>query len=171
METSNQDSKNSKLVPVLREGVCVVQMVLFKELRSQISKKYIDKEQTFHSMLTGAIINELFGIENPEERIQNFRKENIAAIEQELLALSTEMFELRPYITDAIRIQTLCDQQEGSDSSAILIAAEEMGVLITERELPLPSTFMTRLRLLGEKHGLTMPPVQLSKEDDQAMLQ
>ena len=122
----NQQDKQSQLIPVLREGVCVVQMVIFKELRTSFSQSYPERDSTYHSMLTGAVINELFGIHNPEERIQSFKQENVAIIEQELLGLATSLPELRPSITDALRIQTLFDQQEGTDSSATLIKAEEL---------------------------------------------
>lgn len=172
MQGKKQESATtSKLLPVLREGVCVVQMVLFKELRNHFLKKYEEHDTLFHSMLAGAVINELFGIQNPEEKIQNFRRDNQGTIEQVLLGLASELPELRPYITDALRIQILCDHQEGVDTSSTLIAVEELGLLITEREIPLPSTFMTRLRLLGEKHGLTVAPVQISQEDDNTMVQ
>ena len=69
-------------------------------------------------------------------------------------------------ITDALRIQVLCDNQEGEDSAVILQQAEEFGFLVKDREIPLPSTFMTLIRRLGEEHGLTVAPAQVNTEDD-----
>lgn len=165
-----EQPKISALIPALREGVSLIQMVFFKELRERLRLKYSDKESTYHSMLTGAILNELFGTQNPEKKFQQFRQENLAVIEQELMDVSREHETLRPFLTDALRVQTLCDQQEGTDSSSTLLRAEELGILIHERDLPLPSIFMTRVRSLGEKYGLTLAPVQISKEDDEGMV-
>ncbi len=163
-------NKNSQLIITLREGVGVLQMILFKELRSHLSQQFPDKDVTYHSMLTGAIINELFDSQNPEEKFQKFRKENLAVIEQELLGLAQNLPALRPILTDALRVQTLCDHQEGNDNSKCLVYAEELGILISERELPLPSTFMTRIRSIGEQYGLTIPPVQITPEEDNSII-
>ncbi len=167
MDSNSQNTqKKSQLITSLREGVAVVQMVFFKELRSQLSQKYPDKKTSYHSMLTGAIVNELFATQNPEAKFHLFRQENLGVIEQELIDLGKNLPEFRPNLTDALRVQTLCDQQEGGESSNVLLNAEELGILIKDRELPLPSTFMTRIRMLGEQHGLTIAPVQITEEDD-----
>ena len=42
-----------------------------------------------------------------------------------------------------------------------------LGILVEEREVPLPSIFMTVVRLLGEEHNLIIPPVQITPEQDQ----
>lgn len=164
--TEINPQQQSQLIGVLREGIGVVQMIIFKELRSCFAEKYKDRDITFRSMLVGAVINELFGQINPEGRFQLFNKENHAAIEQELLGLSEQLASLRPNITDALRVQALCDNQEGGDSSAPLIRAEELGILIKDRDIPLPSTFMIRVRQLGEQHGLTVAPVEVTPEQD-----
>ncbi len=167
MNTNAQDpKKKSQLIHLLREGVAVVQMVLFKELRNRLSQKLSDKDTAYQSLLTGAIVNEIFTTHNPEKKFQTFRQDNLAIIEQELLRLHQNLPHLRPSLTDALRVQTLCDQQEGSSNSKTLLNAEELGILIQDRELPLPSTFMTRIRRLGEQHGLTVAPVQITEEDD-----
>jgi len=165
MAESNPQHK-SELISVLREGVGVVQMVLFKELRTIFTKKYTTDDTTFRSMLTGAVINTLFGNTNPAEKFITFGEENRGTIEQELLALADELTELKPFITDALRIQTLCDNQEGEDSSDLLVQAEKLNLLLKEREIPLPSTFMTRIRQLGEQHGLTIAPVEITPDQD-----
>ncbi len=158
--------KKSQLIAALREGVAVVQMVLFKELKTILTRKFPEREEQFLSMLAGSITNELFGTRNPAEKFARFRKEQWGEIEQELLGLKDELPGLCPRITDALRIQVLCDHQEGEDSSRILVAAKEFGVLVEDREIPLPSTFMTLVRLLGEEHNLIIAPAQINPEDD-----
>jgi len=159
-------SKKSQLLTVLEEGVGLVQMILFKELRNLFKQKYSDKDIIFNSMLAGAVTNELFGSHNPEKKFQIFRDENMALINRELNGLSLELPDLKQNITDALRIQTLCDNQQGFDSAARLTKADELGILDKDREIPLPSTFMTMVRELGEQHGLIIPPVLISPDQD-----
>lgn len=159
--------KPSQLIPALREGIGVVQMVIFKELRDHFLEKYPEREPANRAMLVGAIINKLFGMENPEEKFRQFNRENQAVIEQELIGFADKFPYLRKNITDALRIQVLCDSQEGEDSSAVLMQAKNFGILVEDRDIPLPSTFMTLIRMLGEQHGLTVAPVQINTEDDQ----
>lgn len=169
METEPK-AKNSQLVQSLREAVSLVQMILFKEVRSNIEKTQQDIDKTEQSMLAGAIVNDVFGTPNPETRFQKFREKNWGVIEQELLSLHVNCSFLCRHITDALRIQTLCDDQEGEDSSLTLIKAKEYGYLLEDREVPLPSTFMSVIRELGKKYGLIVPPVQVSPEDDQSLI-
>jgi hypothetical protein len=165
-DPSSTPEKKSALIQSLREGIAVVQMILFKEIRQRITKKYPNEDASYHGMLSGALINEIFASSNPEEKFQKFRKKNWAIIEQELLSLPEEHPNLLPILTDALRVQTLCDHQEGGEDSQVLVKAESLGLLQKQREIPLPSTFMTRIRILGEQHGLTIAPVQISPEDD-----
>ena len=167
---TTEPEKKSQLIASLREGVAVVQMVLFKELKTRLAEKQPLKPQIFLSMLAGAITNEVFATQNPEKKFTVFRQENWGAIEQEILSLRTEMPQLCGKITDALRIQTLCDHQEGENSSQTLVRAKEFGVLVEEREVPLPSTFMTIVRLLGEEHNLIIPPVQITPEQDNSIV-
>jgi hypothetical protein len=164
--TEEKNIRKSELIHVLREGIAVVQMVIFKELRTSFATKYPERELKDRAMLVGAIINRLFGMENPEEKFQKFNKDNRAAIEQELIGLPQNFPKLLHRITDALRIQVLCDSQEGEDSTAVLEQAKEFGILIQDREIPLPSTFITLIRQLGEEHGLTVAPMQINPEDD-----
>lgn len=162
--------KKSHIVEVLREGVAVVQMVFFKELRTQISKRFPELEQKDQLMLSGALTNELFGTRNQEARFVQFRDNHKTVIEQELLGLATNLADLRPYITDALRVQTLCDRHEGSENSAVLEAADRIGILIKDRDIPLPSVFITFARGLGDQHQLITPPMQITTEDDSTMV-
>lgn len=164
--TIDTPEKQSQLISSLREGIAVIQMILFKEVKKSLIKKHPLKESAFLSMLAGSITNEIFASHNMEEKFILFRKENRAEIEQELLSLRVDNPKLCATITDALRIQTLCDNQEGNNSPDILVRAKELGILVEEREVPLPSTFMTGVRLLGEEHNLIIPPVQITPEQD-----
>jgi hypothetical protein len=166
----NEPQKQSQLLTILQEGVGLVQMILFKELRIILGKKHAQRDIVYHSMLAGAITNEIFGTLNQEEKFQLFRQDNIALIEQELLGLAQEIPSLRPNITDALRIQILCDNQAGSESCIDLTRADSLGILVKDREIPLPSTFMTMIRTLGEQHGLIIPPILITPEEDKSIL-
>lgn len=162
--------KQSQLIAVLREGVSVVQMILFKEMRKRIADNYPDRDTPFLAMLTGTLVNEVFGSPNMEDRFVEFRKVNRAIIEQDLLAIREHHAQLLPALTDALRILSLCDNQEGMDSSHILTRANELGILLVDRPVPLPSTFMTLVRGLGGQHGLIIAPVQITPEEDQSTI-
>lgn len=168
--TEEKTLQKSELIVVLREGVAVVQMVLFKELRTMFGVKYKEEDPTYRSILAGAIINKLFGVENPAEKFQEFNRKNHAVIEQELLSLAEQFPQLQSNITDALRVQTLCDDQEGEGATQVLRQAEELGILIKDRELPLPSTFTTLIRMLGEEHGLTIAPTEVTSKDDNTLV-
>lgn len=163
-------TKKPQLLTVLQEGVSLVQMILFKEVRALLGQKHPDRDTSYLSMLAGAITSEIFGSRNPEEKFRIFRDENRGVIEQELIGLARDLPALRPDITDALRIQTLCDSQLAIDSTTTLTRADELGVLIRDRDIPLPSTFMTMIRKLGEQHGLIIPPVFITPEDDSSII-
>ncbi len=168
--TQDTLNKNSQLIAALREGVALVQMVLFKEIRHRLTAKKPDCQAPHLAGLAGAITNEVFGSPNPGDTFVRFRKENMGEIEQELLALKAELPHLCADITDALRIQTLCDHQEGIDTSKTLVRAKEFGYLVEEREVPLPSSFMTLVRTLGEKHKLIVPPVRIDPSEGTATI-
>lgn len=170
-ENSTEElQKNSQLVASLREGVAVVQMVLYKNIREHITTHYPNRPSKEQAMLTGTIINEIFGSPNPEPHFVTFKKENWSIVEQELLALKENNPQIVTFLTDALRVQVLCDSQEAQDSSATLLTARKYSYLIEEREVPLPSTFMTLVRTLGEANGLVIAPVQISPEQDESIV-
>lgn len=155
-----------QLLAVLREGISVVQMIVFKEIRAKLAIKFKDQDAKFQSLLTGAVTNELFGTPNSEGQFLQFRDENKATIEQELLSFKEDYPLLRAPLTDALRVQALCDNQDGLDGSEVLTRAKELGFLVLDRDVPLPSAFMTMVRMLGEQHNLIIPPVQINPEQD-----
>lgn len=164
-------ASKSQLIPVLREGLSVIQMVVFKELRAGLALKQPAAESVFISMLAGAVTNEIFGTANPEQRFVQFRRDNWGAIEQEMLSLRAEKPELCAPITDALRVQALCDSQEGlGDDPAALTRADALGILIRDRDIPLPSTFMTMVRDLGSQYNLITPPVQTETTQEQGQI-
>lgn len=163
-------NKNSRLLTALREAIEVVQMVVFKEIRANLVKKKTHTEAAYLAGLAGAITNEIFGTQNPEDKFVRFRTKNLGDIEQALLAMRDELPQLCADITDALRIQTLCDHQEGNDSSHTLVRAKEFGFLIEDREVPLPSSFMLLARTLGGQHTIIIPPVQITPEQDSTMV-
>jgi len=166
-ETSEE---KSQLITVLREGVSLVQMVLYKEIRNNLTRKLPNSEPNHISLLAGSATNEIFGTQNPDAKFVDFRKKNWGTIEQELLSLKDDLPNLCATISDALRVQVLCDNQEGEDSTQTLIRAKELGILIEELDIPLPSIFMTSIRELGEKHNLIIAPVQITPEQDQSII-
>jgi len=148
MEYENQ------LLPILREGVDVVKMILFKRLREHLSKKCPGCEHAYINKLSGAIINDLFGGPSPDRVFVEFAEENKSRIDEELRNIPTEFEKLRIPLTDALRVQFLCDHQEGIDSSAVLRRANELGILISDREVPLPAKFVSLVRKLGSANEL-----------------
>lgn len=144
----------SKLIPILREGVDVVKMVFFRKLKPYIAGKYPEHDAQWGSRLCGAIINDLFGSSSGEEPFSTFAEANKTVIERETNALPGIFPEMRIPLTDALRIQTMCDFQEGMDTSFVLERARQSGILIVDRELPLPAPFMNLVRKLGSAFGL-----------------
>ncbi len=148
----------SRLLPILREGVEVVKMVLYLRLKEELAAKYPDLEHAALPRLAGAVLNELFGTVNPDPACAAFRELHLDRIEQTLAAMPQTMTSLCIPISDALRITVLCDHQEcGMDSTAILARARDLGILLVERELPLPHRFLDLVRRLGKAHGLIVP--------------
>ncbi len=165
----NKSKEPSKLIPVLREGVSVIQMIFFKEVREHLQLTHPDTDRKTLSLLAGAITNELFGAPNPDPPFARFLAEQQATIEQEMLGLSTHLTHLCRYLTDALRIQALCDNQEGLQHSNGLIVADKLGVLLKDREIPLPSNFIAMVREIGAQHQLIIPPVQISADENNSI--
>lgn len=166
----NKEQEQSQLIAVLREGVSVIQMILFKEIRTSLAETLTDFEPATISMVAGAIVNDIFGTPNPEEKFVRFYEQHKELIEKQLRSLAGAHNELVAPLTDALRIQALCDNQEGGDSTALLQKAQELGYLLADRNVPMPSSFMTLVRGLGEKHNLIIAPVQITPEQDKQIV-
>jgi hypothetical protein len=139
----------SRLIPILREGVDVVKMIFFKKLKTHLTQKYPARELEYINRLAGAILNDVFGTPNSSEPFASFWQQNQEAIKQELFTVASTFAEMRIPLTDALRVQFLCDHQEGVDSAATLAHAKTLKILLADREVPLPANFLNLARSLG----------------------
>jgi hypothetical protein len=150
-----------KFIPSLREGVEVVKMIFFKKLKDYLVSEYPGEEKIYYGMLAGAIINELFGIENSDPKFVDFARANRERINDEFSRLGRQFADLRILLTDALRIHFLCNHQEGlvDGNEEILAGARDCGILLTERDVPLPKGFMQLVYQVGKSYGLIVPQV------------
>lgn len=168
---SNTNSKeDSRLIPILREGVAVIQMIFFKQYKEIIVQTYPDLDPQSQTMLTGAITSEIFGSQNMDAKFLSFRNKHRGIIEQELMDIKTKIPQLIAPLADALRIQVLCDNQEGTDSAHILKQAHSFGLLPADREIPMPSAFMDTVRSLGAVYKLIIPPVDIDTTEEKELL-
>ncbi len=149
----------SKLIPILREGIEIVKMISFKKLKEALAKKHPDHEAVFIAKIAGALVNTIFGAPPHEEPFAVFARNHANLIAHEQTKLGAMLEELRIPLTDALRIQSLCDHQEGQDSTATLQQAQALGILLADRDLPLPHSFIELVRKLGSAFGLLLPPL------------
>ena len=147
----------TRLVPVLREAVDLIKMVFFKELKAYLSEKYPEREAADIGKLSGAILNQVFGTPNTARPFATFARENRALIDTEMKLAANQFDKLRIPLTDALRIQFLCDSQAGIQNEEPLKCARDLGILIVDREVPLPKNFMKLVRKIGQAYGLIAP--------------
>lgn len=147
----------SKLIPIMREGIDVVKMILFKKLKDRLLIKHVGRDSAFVNKLAGAMVNDLFGTPNPEASFALFVVENEDVIASEMKTIATDLQEMRIPLTDALRMQFLCDHQEGIDSTKVLTHAKELDILIVDREVPLPASFLSLVRKLGSALHILNP--------------
>ena len=149
----------SKLIPIMREGIEVIKMIFFKKLSTSLTEKHPEWDSKFRSMVTGAVVNRTFGITNDQEPFLSFNRDNQETITAELNALADNLEAMRIPLTDALRMQSLCDQMDEVEGESYLEQAQETGVLIGDRDLPLPNSFMDMVRRMGKAFGLIIPPL------------
>jgi hypothetical protein len=149
----------SKLVPILREGIEIVKMIFFKQLQLYLVKKFPDREKTFINKLAGAVINQYFGIVHQDKIFVQFAADHHETVDLILREVSQHIEIMRIPLTDALRILVLCDYQEGVDSANLLVMSKEYGILLVEREMAMPNKFIELTRKIGESFGLLTPPV------------
>ena len=148
----------SKLIPILREGVEIVKVIFFKELRDHLRHRRIGWDKHLVTQVTAAVVNDVFGVQNQEAAFMEFVQTNRQAIDEALATVGTELANLRIPLTDALRTMVLCDHQEGLDTSTLLKRAQEAGILLVDRDLPLPNQFIELVRRLGTAKGILQPP-------------
>ena len=81
----------SKLTPILREGVEIVKLIFFKDLQKYLSKEFPDQEKAHINKLAGAVINRFFGIVNQEEEFVAFTNEHDQVIEGALSEVGVKL--------------------------------------------------------------------------------
>ena len=145
-----------EFIPSLREGVDVIRMIFFKMLRDLFAEKYPGREKSFYGMASGAVMNELFGTPSPEAKFVVFFEENRTLLVSELEGIAGNFDDFRIPLTDALRIHYLCNFQEEIDDAEPLVLkrAKELGVLIEDRDVPLPKSFMELVHRVGRAHGI-----------------
>lgn len=153
------ESAAHRLLPILQEGIEITKMVLYRKLRDFVAPRLPAQPTAFHGLLAGAVVNDLFGPPpGLPETAAAFMGKNSELIAQERQAFASELPEMKIVITDTLRIQTICDLLAGLPDPGILQKAESAGILLSEREMPLPHTFIDMARRLGKAHGLLTPP-------------
>lgn len=162
MKTTNENQNDqppfdSKLLPILEEGVQMVKLITFRELQKILRQRYPQLGPKVVNLLAGALLNDLFLISNTAEPILQFRQQHHALIEEEIALLGTSLQKLRPILTDAVRIQFLIESQQGTDNPALLEQARALGILDLGREVPMPARFIHLVRRVGQAHGLLAP--------------
>lgn len=151
---SDMTAVHPKLVPTLREGVDVIKMVLFRELKHVLDTKHPEKDAVYVKRLAGAAVSELFGVTVKKAAVDVFREKNHAAVQNATFLIPRKLDHLRIPLTDALRIQFLCDSHEGIDSTPVLENAKKCKILIDERDAPLPGAFMHLVRIFGRAYGI-----------------
>ncbi|MGV8074715.1 MAG: hypothetical protein AB2L11_09210 [Syntrophobacteraceae bacterium] len=147
----------SKLIPIMREGIDIIKMIFFKKLKVYIAREHPERDPVHIGKLAGAVINDLFGTSNAGISVALFAEENKFYVDEIMGKISVEFQEMRIPLTDALRVQFLCDHQDGIDSSSILARARDLGILIMDREVPLPAHFMSLVRKLGVAFDILAP--------------
>jgi len=147
----------SKLAPILREGIEIVKVILFMKLRDHLRQRHCERGNDFVLHVTAAVVNDLFGVQNQEATFMEFIETNHRVIDEARAMVGTELAALRIPLTDALRTMVLCDYHDGHDSSHLLQQAQDKGILLVERDLPLPNQFIDLVRRLGTSLGLLQP--------------
>lgn len=148
----------SKLIPILREGVEIVKVIFFKELRDHLRTKQAEWSHDFITKVTAAVVNDVFGVDNQEAAVADFVATHRPLIDDIRAAVGAELETMRIPLTDALRTMVLCDfQHDGKDTSLVLERAREWGILLVERDLPLPNHFIELVRRLGTAKGILQP--------------
>ncbi len=148
---------DNRMIPVMREAIATVQMMLFAELKDDVMARYQDWPEQDRKRLVGAIVNDVFGTPAVDGEAWQFARRHLLVLEEELKTVAGRIPDLLDILTDALRMQTICDNQEGIHSIATLLRAREVGILQQDRPLPMPSTFMINVRNRAVRYGLVAP--------------
>jgi len=153
--SSKTTTNEAKLVPILREGIEIVKIILYKELRDHLRQRYQGQwSDEVIIQVTAAVVGEVFGGRPPDVPLACGSEGHRPAIDQTRAELATSLPHLRIPLTDALRTMALCDYQEGGDRSPLLKQAQDDGLLLMDRDLPLPNQFIDLVRRLGTAMGI-----------------
>ena len=149
----------NRLLPILREGIEITKMVLYRKLQAFSGPRLPEQSPAFPGQLAAAVINDLFASPSElPEPVAAFMTSHRKLIDRERQAFTTEQPEMKIVLTDALRMQTICDLMAGLPEPGLLQRAASAGILLSEREMPLPHTFIDMARRLGKANGLLTPP-------------
>ena len=124
-------------------------------MREHLRKQQVERDNEDVVRLTAAAVNTFFGAENEDAAYKAFVQANRKHIDETLSSVATELATLQIPLTDALRTMVMCDfQEDGRDSSALLQRAQEVGILLVDRNLPLPNHFIALVRRLGQAKGI-----------------
>jgi hypothetical protein len=151
------DRLDNRVLPVMREAVAAVQLVLFARLKKMFGESCGEWPPEDCRRLAGCVVNDLFASPATDRESERFPAQHRDRVEQELRNLAAGVPDLLPLLTDALRMQVMCDHEQGLNSLTTLLRARALGILQEDRSLPLPSTFMLAVRRLGTEHGLFQP--------------
>ena len=155
---------DSKLLPILREAVDVVKMILFKELKDHFIATCPEQANDAGRLAAG-VLNEFFGVVNPDPAHGEFLAQNRAVLDQAIADFPTSLEKLLIPLTDTLRMQFLCDSREGLDENTdFLASAKERGLLLDDREMPMPNNYLEVVRRLGAAYGLVLAPAPAEDE-------
>ncbi len=145
-----------EFIQALREGIDIIRMIFFMKMRDHLLENYPRQGKKFSQMLAAAILNELFGTGNPEKRFAEFAENHSDMIEAELKKVPENFEDLLIPLTDALRMHFLCNHHEGMPdySLGVLARAREYGILLEDRNTPLPKGFMQLVHRVGKAYGL-----------------
>ena len=149
---------DSKLIPILREGIEIVKMLFFRDLQEMLAMKFPERDKLYRNKLAGAVINRYFGLFNPDSAFQDFVRQEESVINEVLHQVADELSQQQIPLTDALRTMVLCDHQEGVDNSTVLVKATDYGILLSDRDLPMPNRFIELVRRLGSSVGVVAAP-------------
>jgi hypothetical protein len=157
---------DNKVLPVMQEAILTVRMILHRHLVDELATRQTQLTSEERVLLSGAVINNLFGTRPENDAVVHFAKGNRALVEEELRGLASHCpAKLLPVLTDSLRMQTICDEQIGIRSVSSLLMAKALGLLQEERPLPMPSTFMLAVRNLAVGQGLVEKIMLLAEGD------
>ena len=90
----SEEQLDSKVIPVMREAVATVQLILFGQLKEKLAGKYSSWLPQKFKRLVGCIVNDLFGTPAQDKESQEFARKHIEVVEEELRAMAENLPEM-----------------------------------------------------------------------------